>query len=95
MRIRNTELMQVRPPRHGAGLSAAAVSGKGFAKATAMSPAHASSEELRGFLELVRRAPEIRLELLAQVQQRLAGGAYLTYRAGLYTAEAVLESPDC
>lgn len=55
---------------------------------------HDTSAELSQLLASLRSQPEMRTELLAQVAQRLAEGAYDSDEAALKTAQAMLEAPE-
>jgi hypothetical protein len=55
---------------------------------------HTPSDELVQVLNRLRELPEVRLEKLEEVAQRLASGYYQTAEANQRTAEAVLNAAD-
>lgn len=55
---------------------------------------HTLSPEFARWLNLVHEQPDVRLDLLVAVAQRLTAGFYFTPACALQTAEAMLTAPE-
>jgi hypothetical protein len=94
MQINNLYLNSLILGKAGEAAGAEEVERRRKQRATVEVSRHTPSADLIRWLALVQQQPEIRLEVLDRVAQRLAAGLYLTHNSARQTAEAMLVSPE-
>ena len=89
--LTNRTLSQTEQPATTPDAAARAAAG---AQPPPAASAHVPSPELLDLLDRVKKAPEVRQDVLAQVAQRLSNGYYNTRAAATKTAEAIQNAQE-